>query len=37
VPVTPGGLGLVEGSLTGLLVLAGVHGMQLRRSTARSS
>jgi uncharacterized protein (TIRG00374 family) len=26
VPVTPGGLGLVEASLTGLLVLAGVHG-----------
>jgi uncharacterized protein (TIRG00374 family) len=26
VPITPGGLGLVEGSLTGLLVLAGVHG-----------
>jgi uncharacterized protein (TIRG00374 family) len=25
VPVTPGGLGLVEASLTGLLVLAGVH------------
>jgi uncharacterized protein (TIRG00374 family) len=25
VPVTPGGLGLVEGSLTGLLVLAGVR------------
>ena len=26
VPVTPGGLGLVEASLGGLLVLAGVHG-----------
>jgi uncharacterized protein (TIRG00374 family) len=26
VPVTPGGLGLVEASLAGLLVLAGVHG-----------
>jgi uncharacterized protein (TIRG00374 family) len=26
VPITPGGLGLVEGSLTGLLVLAGVRG-----------
>jgi uncharacterized protein (TIRG00374 family) len=25
VPITPGGLGLVEASLTGLLVLAGVH------------
>jgi uncharacterized protein (TIRG00374 family) len=26
VPITPGGLGLVEASLAGLLVLAGVHG-----------
>ena len=26
VPVTPGGLGLVEASLAGLLVLGGVHG-----------
>jgi hypothetical protein len=26
VPITPGGLGLVEASLGGLLILAGVHG-----------
>ncbi len=25
VPVTPGGLGIVEASLSGLLILAGVH------------
>ncbi len=26
IPITPGGLGLVETSLGGLLILAGVHG-----------
>jgi uncharacterized protein (TIRG00374 family) len=26
IPVTPGGLGLVEASLGGTLILAGVHG-----------
>jgi hypothetical protein len=28
VPITPGGLGIVEASLSGLLVLAGLDGVQ---------